>query len=73
MTDRDFQSVIDEVVPFLYKQRPSFNESNPNVSHCAYRGPNGSRCAIGYYIPDDLYDPLMELKMVTSQMVWSGL
>ena len=27
---------------------------------CLYRGPNGTKCAVGCLIPDDLYDPSME-------------
>jgi hypothetical protein len=27
---------------------------------CLYRGPDGKKCAIGYLIPDELYDPDME-------------
>lgn len=29
---------------------------------CAYRGYNGTKCAIGHCIPDDLYQPGMENK-----------
>lgn len=32
----------------------------PSISACAYRGPNGARCAIGALIPDDKYDPAMD-------------
>lgn len=27
---------------------------------CMYRGPGGSRCAVGLFIPDDEYSPLFE-------------
>lgn len=27
---------------------------------CMYRAPNGSKCAVGCQIPDELYDPEME-------------
>lgn len=27
---------------------------------CAYRSPNGNKCAVGVFIPDDLYVPEME-------------
>ena len=27
---------------------------------CLYRGPDGTKCAVGCIIPDDLYDPDME-------------
>ena len=31
---------------------------------CLYRGPNGTSCAIGFHIPDELYKPEMEGKSV---------
>jgi len=34
---------------------------NHNI-RCMYRGPNGTRCAAGQLIPDDLYSPDMENK-----------
>jgi len=27
---------------------------------CLYRGPNGTKCAIGMFIPDELYDTRMD-------------
>jgi len=27
---------------------------------CLYRGPNGTKCAVGMFIPDELYDPRMD-------------
>lgn len=33
---------------------------------CAYRGVNGTRCAIGCIIPDELYDPKMEGKRASA-------
>lgn len=34
-------------------------EGNP-IAECAYRGPNGLKCAIGCLIPDSLYSRSME-------------
>ena len=31
---------------------------------CLYRGPNGTKCAIGFHIPDELYKSEMEGKGV---------
>jgi len=31
-----------------------------NSSRCLYRGSNNTKCAVGYWIPDELYDPKME-------------
>lgn len=33
---------------------------NPKQEYCAYRAPDGTRCAIGAMIPDALYDPEIE-------------
>lgn len=33
--------------------------------HCAYRGDNGTRCAIGYFMTDEEYSSEMEDKKVT--------
>lgn len=32
---------------------------------CQYRGKDGVKCAVGWLIPDDLYDSGMEAKVVT--------
>jgi hypothetical protein len=32
----------------------------PNTTACAYRGEGGRRCAVGWLIPDEEYNPLME-------------
>ena len=30
------------------------------IGKCAYRGANGTKCALGMYITDEEYDPVME-------------
>jgi len=37
-----------------------------NGKECAYRSPMGRRCAVGMWIANDQYDPLMEGKTVLS-------
>ena len=37
-----------------------------SVNNCRYRGPNGTKCAIGWLIPDDKYLPEMEDSTVAS-------
>src|ERR1700677_2647336 len=27
---------------------------------CAYRGAKGAKCAVGMFIPDEMYDPMMD-------------
>lgn len=34
--------------------------SADNEDRCLYRGPNGTKCAIGLFIPDKLYNSAME-------------
>lgn len=50
--------VIKEVAGHLAKQRRRSIRDLENT--CLYRGPNGAKCAVGFLIDDDLYDPLME-------------
>ena len=38
-------------------------------SCCQYRGPNGLKCAIGCFIPDDKYTPLIEGKPIDVSFV----
>lgn len=33
-----------------------------NSEVCLYRGPNGKKCAVGMFIPDEKYSPSMENK-----------
>lgn len=50
------QAIFDTVTEHLFTQgRASI--SGPN---CLYRGPDGTRCAAGILIPDEIYDKSME-------------
>jgi hypothetical protein len=52
------QEIFDTTTRALLAQgRPSFN---PAEGTCLYRGPDGTKCAIGHLIPDDAYHPDME-------------
>ena len=56
MSTKTYQEIVDDVVPFLYSQGPSYITSpGRSAKICAYRGLNDTRCAIGYYIPDAKY------------------
>lgn len=56
------QHIFDEVVVALVAQgRPSMGNDS-----CMYRGPNGTRCAIGALIPEELYSIDMENRGVAS-------
>jgi hypothetical protein len=54
------QEILDKVVEHFTEQGcPSVNEDNDDVS-CLYRTENGHKCAVGIFIPDELYNPDME-------------
>lgn len=40
---------------FAQSSKPS--EYHGGQNQCLYRGPNGKRCALGYCIPDSIYNP----------------
>lgn len=57
------QEVFDTVVALLRKQGAksmSMDQKSKEFAQCAYRGPNGMKCAVGCLIPDDMYDPKIE-------------
>lgn len=52
------QEVFDKVWEHFIK-----NKNPPSImddGRCVYRGPGGSKCAIGIFIPDDKYIPQMD-------------
>lgn len=38
----------------------AFRSLVSGVNNCAYRGDEGTKCAVGLFIPDELYSPTME-------------
>ena len=51
------QILFDTVITHLLNQKvQSINES----ANCLYRGPNGTSCAVGCLIPDEMYDKDMD-------------
>ncbi|MEG9884082.1 MAG: hypothetical protein V6Z86_05610 [Hyphomicrobiales bacterium] len=59
------QDVFDKVYRGLASQgfeRSTSTElpGRSNTDACAYRGSHGRRCAVGWLIPDDLYDKRLE-------------
>lgn len=54
------QQVFDKVASHLLAQKLTSSKSNLVGGTCLYRGPNGTKCAVGCLIPDDLYDAKME-------------
>jgi hypothetical protein len=54
----DTQAVVNKVLKHLWDQGRVSHE--PYVGGCAYRGMDGTKCAIGILIPDEIYSPNME-------------
>ena len=58
---KTMQQEFDAVVAHLYQQgKPSMADIPMEGVICAYRGDNGTMCAVGCRIPDNMYDPEME-------------
>lgn len=54
-------NILEQVATHLAKQQAASTAHNPRGgSYCAYRGENGTMCAIGCLISDDEYDPDIE-------------
>ena len=56
------QEFFDKTLAHLKQQ----GVRSAGVARCLYRGPNGTSCAIGFHIPDELYKPEMEGKGVVN-------
>lgn len=57
------QEIFDKVAKHLLTQRVqsmSISAIDNFTSICAYRGAEGTSCAVGCLIPDDKYDPSLE-------------
>lgn len=56
-------ALIDYVKDALIKQNAQSSYADAvGITLCQYRGPNGTKCAIGHLIPDEMYDPVFESK-----------
>jgi hypothetical protein len=55
------QEIFDSVVNHLLTQNA---QSQNSRGSCRYRGPNGTKCAVGHLIPDEVYHPDMEGRLV---------
>lgn len=56
------QEMLDKVYEHYItnNQLPSYYIGDTWAIHCRYRGPNGTKCAFGLFIPDELYHSGME-------------
>src|SRR5688572_9122307 len=68
------QEIYDAVKAHLLAQGKRAAVSDLPGSSCAYRGQNGTKCAVGCLIPDDEYSPEIEgLSVSSPQPEMSGL
>ena len=51
------QEIFDKVVTELFGQ--GYRSVN-SMNMCMYRGPDGAKCAVGFFIPDNEYSEKME-------------
>lgn len=61
----ELQQIFDDTVRHLHRQGCAakmdvVSESGHTMPSCAYRGKNGTKCAVGYWIPDDRYSDCLE-------------
>lgn len=66
-----------EIFDFVYEKLKEQGEAatKKNVG-CVYRGPGGTKCALGHLIPDEKYNPTLEditLTGVLHSQGWSPL
>ena len=57
------QTAFDTVVAHLRLQKKRSVKPETNV--CVYRGPDGTKCAVGALIPDDQFEPAKEANHVS--------
>jgi hypothetical protein len=57
------QTAFDTVVAHLRLQKK--RSAKPGTNVCMYRGPDGTKCAVGVLIPDDQFDPAKESQHVS--------
>jgi hypothetical protein len=67
----ELQKVYDDTVRHLHRQGKASKSKVVSQSSghamiaCAYRGLENTKCAVGYWIPDDRYSPLIEGQTVS--------
>ena len=57
------QTAFDTVVAHLRLQKK--RSAKPGTNVCMYRGPDGTKCAVGVLIPDDQFDPTKEIQHIS--------
>lgn len=59
------QAIFNQVYAHLLKQ----GAASKNHGDCVYRGDDGTSCAVGCLIPDDVYTPELERKSIKNELV----
>ena len=57
---QEMQRYFNRAVSGVLKQKCSAYNLNNDLKHCAYRGKQNTKCAIGFLIPDFKYDKIIE-------------
>ena len=59
------QEIFNKVATHLFTQgKRAMLDPTCDSGQCVYRGPNGSKCAVGVLIPDKLYRKGMEMRTI---------
>jgi hypothetical protein len=62
----DFDFVMHKMIE---QSQPSIRTGPNGTPGCAYRGEKGTKCAAGFFIPDDLYSEDLEGKSLLAESV----
>lgn len=71
----ELQQIFDTVATHLLTQncKSTSGDATGTVGGCAYRGDNGTTCAVGCLIPDNMYLITMECQNIANDAVWAAL
>lgn len=71
------QAVFDATIRHLAQQGGPSTKKSDGAWTCMYRGSQGRKCSVGFWIPDEAYSPRMEKTPITdglkSQIVQAAL
>ena len=71
----ELQQIFDTVATHLLTQnrKSTSGDATGQGCHGAYRGDNGTTCAVGCLIPDNMYLITMEGQNIDNDAVWAAL
>lgn len=67
------QEIFDKVAAHLLRQGRKSQSTDEWSTYCLYRGPDGTKCAVGCLISDEAYKPYLERKGADEQPVLDAL